>query len=238
MANKQKIYPFWRYYGGKYRAASHYPKPKYDIIIEPFAGAAGYSTRHYEKDVILIEKYELIADMWQFLIDSSKDDILSIPLVESIYDLPKNIPQGARTLVGFSLNDATVAPVNVLSAGKRRMALLGRNFEGWNSNKRKRIADQVDLINHWTVVCSDYSILGSGIKATWFVDPPYNNKAGSLYVHNKIDYRQLANWCLNLTGQVIVCENEGADWLPFMPFRESRSAMGRSNSKEVIFYRE
>jgi hypothetical protein len=30
--------PFWRYYGGKWRAAPRYPAPRYDTIIEPFAG--------------------------------------------------------------------------------------------------------------------------------------------------------------------------------------------------------
>jgi hypothetical protein len=32
--------PFWRYYGGKWRAAPRYPRPTHDTIIEPFAGAA------------------------------------------------------------------------------------------------------------------------------------------------------------------------------------------------------
>jgi len=31
--------PFWQYYGGKWRAAPHYPKPRHDTIVEPFAGA-------------------------------------------------------------------------------------------------------------------------------------------------------------------------------------------------------
>jgi len=38
--------PFWRYYGGKWRAAPRYPAPRHDLIIEPFAGAAGYAMRY------------------------------------------------------------------------------------------------------------------------------------------------------------------------------------------------
>jgi len=38
--------PFWRYYGGKWRAAPSYPSPRCETIIEPFAGAAGYSLRY------------------------------------------------------------------------------------------------------------------------------------------------------------------------------------------------
>jgi len=40
-----KLRPFWRYYGGKFRAAPRYPTPTHKTIVEPFAGAAGYSLR-------------------------------------------------------------------------------------------------------------------------------------------------------------------------------------------------
>jgi hypothetical protein len=30
-----------------------------------------------------------------------------------------------------------------------------------------------------------------------------------------IDYKNLAEWCKNRNGQIIVCENSKADWLPF-----------------------
>jgi hypothetical protein len=33
-----RLRPFFSFYGGKWRIARHYPTPKYDIIIEPFAG--------------------------------------------------------------------------------------------------------------------------------------------------------------------------------------------------------
>ena len=50
------IRPFWKFYGGKWRAAPRYPRPLYSTIVEPFAGAAGYSTRYYQRDIILVEK--------------------------------------------------------------------------------------------------------------------------------------------------------------------------------------
>ena len=36
--------PFWRYYGGKWQMAPHYPAPAVWPIVEPFAGeaAGGY----------------------------------------------------------------------------------------------------------------------------------------------------------------------------------------------------
>jgi site-specific DNA-adenine methylase len=33
----------WSYYGGKSKIVQYYPDPKYDTIIEPFAGSAQYS---------------------------------------------------------------------------------------------------------------------------------------------------------------------------------------------------
>jgi len=60
--------PFWHYFGGKWRAAPHYPAPRHRRIIEPFAGSAGYSMRHHEHDVVLVEKNPIIAEMWRYLI--------------------------------------------------------------------------------------------------------------------------------------------------------------------------
>ena len=43
------------YYGSKNKIAKLYPLPKYDLIIEPFAGAAWYSVLHRYKNVLLNE---------------------------------------------------------------------------------------------------------------------------------------------------------------------------------------
>lgn len=235
------IKPFWSYYGGKFKVAPRYPEPKYDTIIEPFAGAAGYSTRYYYKQIILVEKYPVIAEMWRFLISSNRDNILSIPLVENIDDLPPNTPVGAKYLVGFSLNDATVSPANTLSSGRKKLALMGRKFQGWNKAKRLRIANQVELINHWIIIEGDYSVIGSySDKATWFIDPPYNNKAGSLYKHSKIDYDELSFYVKTRIGQTIVCENYGANWLPFKPLLTTKQSGGSFNGiggkQEMIYH--
>lgn len=233
------IKPFWRYYGGKYRAALKYPKPLFDTIVEPCAGAAGYSTRHYHKNIILIDKNPTICEIWEFLINSSRDDILSIPLVETLEDLPSDLPLGARYLVGFSFNDATVAPSSRLSAGRKKLANMGRNFEGWNENRRLRIANQVHLIKHWVVVQGDYTV-SPDIEATWFIDPPYNNKAGSCYPAKVVDYEHLGLWCRTRKGQVIVCENVGADWMPFQPFAKFKAGISgggqQLGSEEAVFY--
>jgi hypothetical protein len=35
-------------------------------MVEPFAGAAGYSLRYPERDVILVERYAVVAEMWRY----------------------------------------------------------------------------------------------------------------------------------------------------------------------------
>ncbi len=44
-----------------------YPPPKFDKIIEPFAGSARYSLKYWQKDVTLIDKYEVIVRTWKWL---------------------------------------------------------------------------------------------------------------------------------------------------------------------------
>ena len=52
--------PFFTFFGGKWRAAPRYPLPIHNVIVEPFAGAAGYSVRNHQKKIILIENGSII----------------------------------------------------------------------------------------------------------------------------------------------------------------------------------
>jgi hypothetical protein len=36
---------------------------------------------------------------------------------------------------------------------------------------------------------------------------------------SELKYNELAEWCKSRNGQVIVCENTKADWLPFKPMK-------------------
>lgn len=228
--------PFWRYYGGKWRNAPHYPPPEHDTIVEPFAGAAGYSLRHYRRRVVLVDKNPIIAGIWRYLIRESAASIRALP------DIPDGgtvddceMPQEARWLAGFWCNNATVAPCKLPS----RWASLGPdvpNWCGWNVRSRERIASQVDRIRHWAIIEGDYRD-APDIEATWHIDPPYSTRAGSYYPEQPDDFDALGAWCRSRRGLVVVCEQAGASWLPFAPLGSFRSTPGKgpARSSEVLW---
>ncbi len=230
------MWPFFSFYGGKWRAAPHYPAPRHRRIIEPFAGAAGYSVRHASHDIVLVEKDPLIAAMWRYLIAASPADILAIPVLQegqSVDDL--DVRPEVRHLIGFWLNKGTTAPSK--TPGKwMREGLRPKSF--WGEEIRRRIADQVPQIKHWALIEGDYTD-APNCDATWFIDPPYQ-VAGSYYKCSakSIDFAHLADWCRSRFGQVMVCENEGADWLPFEPYlviKSTEGKNGKAQSREVIW---
>ncbi len=223
--------PFWRYYGGKYRSAPLYPRPVHGTVIEPFAGAAGYSLRYSDLDVILIEKYPVIAEVWRYLIGASAAEIRRIPETEDVRELPASLSQGAKWLVGFCMNSAAATPRITLSAGAKRLRAAGRHFEGWCEASRERIAAQVDRIGHWKVIEGDYSC-APDVEATWFIDPPYQTMGRhyALPLRGAAEYARLAAWSRDRRGQVMVCEGEGAAWLPFAPLA---TVMGMRSKRSV-----
>jgi hypothetical protein len=66
------------------------------------------------------------------------------------------------------------------------------------------------------------------VAATYFVDPPYVDK-GRYYRFSDINYDHLADWSRSLPGRAIVCEQNGAQWLPFTGLASIKSTRGRSS---------
>jgi 16S rRNA G966 N2-methylase RsmD len=92
-------------------------------------------------------------------------------------------------------------------------------------------------IQHWKIYNKSYTQTANK-KATWFIDPPYSNKAGLLYLENKINYTSLAEYCKSRNGEVIVCEQAGADWLPFKKLCKTISVNKKNKLKpEFIYYK-
>jgi hypothetical protein len=230
--------PFWRYYGGKWRAAPRYPAPECQTIVEPFAGAAGYACRYPSRRVLLIDKSPIIAGIWRYLIASKSADILALPDIPeggTVDDL--DACQEARWLAGFWCNSATVTPRKSPSS----WAALGdaaQSWGGWGVRARQRIASGVALISHWQVMEGDYR-QAPDIEATWMVDPPYQTKAGRQYPEQPDSHAQIGAWCLARRGQVIACDQLGADWLPWTGRLALKSTgnSGNATSQEVVYHR-
>ncbi len=230
--------PFWRYYGGKWLAAPRYPAPSYGLIVEPFAGAAGYACRYPDRDVLLIDADPIIAGLWAWLIGATPADVLDIPNVPeggTVDDI--DVPQPARWLVGFWLSQGSAQPKKRPTAWARNPDVGGQGWGGWGATSRSRVAAWVPRIKHWRVHHGSYTD-APDVPATWFVDPPYQTKAGRHYRHSDVDHAALGRWCRQRLGQVIACDQEGADWLPWTGRITTRSARAADRvSREVVYHR-
>ncbi len=201
------------YYGSKSKVIQCYPKPKHKKIIEPFAGSARYALRFFECDVTLNDSYEAIINIWKWLQKCSVDDIKRLPNPKPREDI-RNYTfdcDEAQMLMRFMIGGGLAWPQWIVSP---------QGFGGGVASSKKTIVNNLHKIKHWKIVCGDYRDLEND-EATWFVDPPYQN-GGHKYVKNNksINYQDLAQWCKDRNGQLIVCENTKADWLPFKPIKE------------------
>lgn len=240
--------PFFQYFGGKWRSANAYPEPRHRTIIEPFAGSAGYSLRYPSRRVVLVEKSPPIAAIWRYLIRVSASELLALP------DLPERgsvddvegLTQEQRWLIGMWVQSGVSGPRKTMTVWP------GADYEGhhkmnkWGRHVRRRLAQQVGHIRHWTIIEGDYTeaarVAHNGeSEATWFIDPPYQ-LMGKHYPcgSDAIDFAELGTWCRTRRGQVIVCEATGADWLPFRHLGSFKANQVNSSgvSSEAIWTNE
>lgn len=216
--------PFWNYYGGKWRLAPKYPAPAHGRIVEPFAGAAGYSTRHHECDVNLYDVDPTVIGVWDYLIHASPHEIRALPDVDTLDDLPGSLCQEAAWLIGWWLGSGRP------SIRRRRST---RTELSWGPRVRERLAAQCTKIRHWSARLASWDDIDTTRDATWFVDPPYQGPPGRHYTFDQVNHERLGAWCRGLPGQVIVCENTGADWLDFDPLALHRGSNGKKNVEAI-----
>jgi site-specific DNA-adenine methylase len=204
------------YYGSKSKIVDLYPSPKYGRIIEPFAGSARYSLKYFDRDVLLVDKYDVVIRVWHYLQKASVKDILSLPTLKLGDDIRTlNISDDEKMFLGMLAGVASTSPRWKVSAYSAE--------QNGRKNQLKRIADQLYKIRHWDIRHGSYDDIENQ-DATWFIDPPYQ-VGGSGYKHGKVDYSALAMWCQDRRGQVIVCENTKADWMNFYPMKGLHGAM-------------
>ena len=193
------------YFGSKRRLASTYPAARHDTIIEPFAGAAGYSLQgdHWTRNVILYDINPEVINVWRYLQAATEQQITDLPdiVAGQPYPVPHDHPAYSmmRWATGGTSNKNTVG--------------------GWPPKRwtplRLYVASQLHKIRHWQIIEGDYTD-APDIEATWFIDPPYQHQ-GHRYAFGSTDinYSTLGKWAKSRIGQAIVCEQEPADWLPF-----------------------
>lgn len=230
----ERLWPFFPFYGSKWRSIPKYPVPVFPRIVESFAGSASYSVTYPDRDITLCDRDPVICGVWRYLVSVTPSEILAIPDIREHIDEISRWPQEARWLVGFWLNKGSAVPKAQHSAWSRT-GLYPNQF--WGQKVRERLAAQVSLIRHWKIVEGSYESLSSVPGTTHFVDPPYSSPAGRRYRGGRtgIDYAALAAWCRSRQGQVIACAQVGEDWLPFRPFLVTKANHATAWSHEAIW---
>lgn len=213
------------YYGRKKQIARHYPPAQFSKIIEPFAGSAAYSMfgENWERDVVLVEKDDRVASLWEWLIyEATSEKIMALPdarVGETSSEFLHIIH--AATKQAFAYKTIKITPI------------LERNWE----ISRRLMAKNIHKVKHWKIMHGDYRKAPDEI-ATWFIDPPYKSGPGMGYRQSSamLDYAALAKWVLNRRGQTICCEGVHGDYLPFQPLLDLPGVAGK-RSKEKIYVR-
>ncbi len=226
--------PIVKFFGSKWRIAKLYPAPT-SVLIEPFAGGANYAMWHlqsgYTGKVILNDADPRIATLWNWLTKASRDDILDLPLLTD-----KPVGTDIRTL---GLPDGAAE----LIIRWQRMGFNGcPNISAWNGKTgqydakiRQHIADNIHLLRNIEALNVSYQDIPIIDGATYFIDPPYQFNTVRYFDHDPLNYQDLASWCKSLPGQVIVCEQPPANWLPFKTLGEFAGKMQKVKHTELIW---
>jgi hypothetical protein len=235
--------PLVKWFGSKWAHSAYMPKPIGDVVIEPFAGSACYSTRHFRKDVILAECHNALRETWKWLTGpASRAEIESIPVELSVgADLRQmGLSSGQELLLKHWQRTNNVSNCFTVSP-------WGNKPGQWTESTRSSVANAVEQIKHWRIEREGFDLLEGPLAAdpavTWFIDPVY--KYNYNYGIKNFGHGRLAAAVNNIRGFVIVCEatcpKTGAkpDYLPFHKFSKmitSRRAAGANNYSEELLY--
>lgn len=218
------------YLGRKCRLAKLYPEPSRETIVEPFAGSAAYSLHgeRWQKQVIINDADANVCDVWRYLLSAKMENVLELPSFYKGNKLSdhKLLSNAERWLIRYHINPGSSQNTNVCTA-------FGETV--WN-RARYDIALNLYKIKHWKLFEGSYENLPN-VEATWFIDPPYH-ASGVFYQTNTVDHSKLSEWSRERKGEIIVCEQSGASWLPFKDLSYSRPTRGSKVRSEVIFHRK
>lgn len=223
----ERMRPFFPYFGSKYRMARHYPEPV-GHLVEPFAGSACYATYFGVERATLLDLDPNIQAVWRFLLSATADDIWDLPDLPAEGDTTDGLDSGPAALIGFWLTKSA-APA------RRRGAYAARpewRHLFWRPEVKERIATQLPRIQGWRFDGADFEQAPTGAD-TYFIDPPYQ-RAGGRYQVRFTDYERLAAFAHRMPGRVIVCEGDGAAWMPFKPMGEFKT-FASGSSPEMVY---
>lgn len=133
------------YYGSKSKVIQFYPKPRFDKIIEPFAGSARYALKYWDREIIIIEKNDVIFRIWEYLQSASEKDILGLPKLKQGDDIRAlNLSQIEKEFLGMMFGSVgspspcwTVSPFG------------DAHFRGDSLGK---VAKNLFKIKHWQIL--------------------------------------------------------------------------------------
>lgn len=237
-----KINPLFKWFGSKWQSAKRYPIPMGNIIVEPYAGGAGYSLNHCDKLVHIWDDDPNISKLWKWLInEATKEEILEIPVGLSVgtrIDL-LGLTEGQKLLLKHWQRTNNVGDCWTISP-------WGDKPGQWTLNTRVRVANEVSAIKHWKFT-PPIDIIDT--PSTWFIDPPYQYNYKYRTSLPKFDYLQLEKFIQTIHNEslVIACEarcpktGKAPDYLEFIDNHSSvtsrRKKSQSHHSKELVYIR-
>lgn len=237
-----KIGPLFKWFGSKWQSAKRYPLPKHDTIVEPFAGGAGYSLNHCDRNIVIWEDDVNLAKLWKWIIWDSTDlavrEIpIGLPVKTDIRTL--GLSPGQELLLKHWQRTNNVGDCWTISP-------WGDKPGQWTENTRARVADQIGAVRHWRFE-DPYRYID--LPCTWFIDGPYlfNYRYRADLPDFNFDALSSLEQTIHRESQVIVCEakcKETGTIPGYLPFVESHSSVTSRrktsqshHSSEVVFIR-
>lgn len=176
-----------------------------------------YTLHHRPVAGLGIEANVAVVETWNRICNLSESEILS-------YKLPN---------VGEVTDDHWLIQAAFSEHASTAIKRVWTKRMNRDAEPQKRYAAKhVDYAREHIRYLQGHYLDAPDVEATWFIDPPYQ-KVVKGYLRDDLDYAQLREFCLSRKGQVVVCEQQGADWLPFHRLYDMKGTVNRETTEMV-----